>query len=79
MSLRRNLFWAWCGLTITYWVSGAIYDGSRIVVKFQMGGQGRWIYLALAIVMAVAIPLVVLLAIRAAFFWTTDRLLAKSK
>jgi hypothetical protein len=77
MSLRRKLFWAWCGLTLICWVSGAIHDGSGIVLKFQIGGQGRWIHLALGIVVAIAVPVVVLLAGRAVF-WAADQLLAKT-
>ncbi len=77
MSLRRKLFWAWCGLTIIYWVSGAIYDGNSIVLKFQMGGQGRWLHLALGIAVAIAVPAVVLLAGRAVF-WIADQICAKT-
>lgn len=68
MSLRRKLFWAWCGLTVIYWANGAIYDGPGIILKFQMGAQGRWLHLALGFLVAVVVPLMVLLAGHAVFW-----------
>jgi hypothetical protein len=78
MDLRRKLFWIWCGVTIIFWLSGILDgDGSRIALKFQVGGwRAGYLHLAIALVVAVGIPLMVLLFGRAAF-WIRDQFARK--
>jgi hypothetical protein len=73
VTLQRKVFWAWCWLTAAYWIGGAVYDGPDIILKFQMNAQGRWLHLALGILVATVVPLVVLLIGRGAI-WIIDRL-----
>jgi hypothetical protein len=74
MSLRRKLFGVWCGFTMVWWLLGIFAgDGARIVLKFQVGGwRAALVPLAIALVMAVVVPLTVLFAGRAAF-WVRDQ------
>ena len=70
MSPRRKLFGVWCGLTIIYWLIGVFDgDGALILLKFRVGGwRSAYVQLAIALLMGLGIPLIVLLIGRAAFW-----------
>jgi len=74
MSLRRKLFGVWCGFTVVWWLIGFFGgDGTRLVLKFQVGGwRAAAVLLVMTVVMAVGIPLTILLLGRAAL-WTADQ------
>jgi hypothetical protein len=71
MNIRRGLFLVWIVLTIAYEVFGFIDSAPRIILKFHLAAQGRWLLLAMAIAMAVGIPLFVL-GLGRALFWLSD-------
>jgi hypothetical protein len=71
MSIRHGLFQVWIVLTDAYEVLGFIDGAPRIILKFQLAAQGRWLLLAMATAMAVAVPLFVL-GLGRALFWMSD-------
>jgi hypothetical protein len=71
MRVRHGLFQVWIVLTGAYEVLGLIDSAPRIIAKFQLAAQGRWLLLAMAIAMAVGVPLFVL-GLGRALFWMSD-------
>jgi hypothetical protein len=71
MNVPRGLFQVWILLTIAYEVLGFINSAPRIVLKFQLAADGRWLLLAMAIAMAAGVPLLVL-GLGRALFWMFD-------
>jgi hypothetical protein len=71
MNVRRGLFRIWIVLTVVYVIWGFIDSAEGIYWKFHISAQGRWLLLAIAVAMAVGVPLLVL-GIGWAFFWIAD-------
>jgi hypothetical protein len=60
MKVRRGLFRIWIVLTALYVIWGIIDGAEGIYWKFHVSAQGRWLHLAIAVAMAVGVPLLVL-------------------
>jgi hypothetical protein len=71
MNVRRGLFRIWIAVTAVYVIWGIIDSAEGIYWKFHISAQGRWLHLAIAVAMAVGVPLLVL-GIGWAFFWIAD-------
>jgi len=62
ITLRRKLLWVWLGFTVLWWLFGLATDGSRLVLKFQVGGwRGAYVQLVLFLIVSIGVPLVVFL------------------
>jgi hypothetical protein len=75
MSLQRKLLWVWLGFTVLWWFLGLASDGSRLVLKFKVGGwREAYVHLVLALVMSIAVPsLVFLLGWAVLWIWRLKR------
>jgi hypothetical protein len=73
MNVRRGLFRIWIVLTVVYVIWGVIASAEGIYWKFHISAQGRWLHLAIAVAMAVGVPLLAL-GTGGAFFWIADGL-----
>ena len=71
MNARRGFFRIWIVLAVVYVIWGVIDSAEGIYWKFHVSAQGRWLHLAIAVAMAVGVPLLVL-GIGWASFWIAD-------
>jgi hypothetical protein len=73
MKIRTTLFRIWIALTSVWLLLSVTLQFDYVAMKFRLGANHPWIFLTIAALLGVGIPLSILL-VGSLAFWIADRI-----